>query len=79
MPASYRTRLPAIYVTKGGVRVLKCKFMKVKYYWHLIQKRYHELLLKDCISEEMKSRERVKALYHHSKVLELFNKINTAV
>lgn len=53
-------------------------FMKGKYYWHLTQQHHHELLLKDCNSEEMKVRQKVKVLYHHSKVIELFYKMNVA-
>jgi hypothetical protein len=70
---------PAIYVTKGGNFVLKSKFMKVSFYWHLFQQRHHELLLKDCISEELKTKFKIKALYHQSKVLELFYKLDCSI
>lgn len=58
--------------------MLKRKMMKAKYYWHLLQQRYHEVLLKDCDCDEKKSRQKVKILYHHSKVIELFYEINAA-
>jgi hypothetical protein len=70
---------PAIYVTKGGKLVLKSKFMKVSFYWHLFQQRHHELLLEDCLSEELKSKSKIKALYHQSKVLELFYKMECSI
>jgi hypothetical protein len=56
--------------------MLKRKFMKMMYYWHLFQQRHHELLLKDCICEEMKSKLKIKILYHRSKVIELFYEMN---
>jgi hypothetical protein len=59
--------------------VLKSRFMKLMFYWHLFQQRQHELLLKDCISEEMKSKFKIKVLYHKSKVLELFYKLECNV
>ena len=64
---------------KEGPIVLKSKFMKMKYYWHLFQQRHHELLLKECISEELKTKLKIKALYHQSKVLELFYKMECSV
>jgi hypothetical protein len=70
---------PAIYVSKGGNFVLNSKFMKLSYYWHLFQQRHHEFLLKDCISEEMKTKFKIKALYHQSKVLELFYKMDCSI
>ncbi len=57
--------------------MLKRSFTKGKYYWHLFQQRHHELLLKDCLCEEMKSKLQIKVLYHRSKVIELFYQMNT--
>lgn len=58
--------------------VLKSNFLKVEYYWHLYHKRHLELLMKDCISEEIRMKMKVKMLYHQSKVVELFYKMNAA-
>lgn len=70
---------PAIYVTKGGNFVLKSRFMKISFYWHLFQQRHCETLLKDSLSEELKSKFKIKALYHQSKVLELFYKLECGI
>lgn len=59
--------------------MLKSSLIKAKYYWHLFRQHYNELLIKDCLSEELKKELKVKALYHHSKAIELVYKINIAV
>jgi hypothetical protein len=45
-------------------------FMKVKYYYHLIQHRHNELLKNDCLDEKLRAKLKVKASYHNSKVVE---------
>jgi hypothetical protein len=51
--------------------VLKNLLIKGKYYWHLIQYRYHEQLQRECNTEELKIKFRIKAIYHNSMVVEL--------
>lgn len=58
--------------------MFKNKLLKMQYYWHLFQQRHNELLMQDCLCEELKKELKVKAIYHHSKVIELFYKMNTA-
>lgn len=60
---------------KGGFHVLRNVFINCMYYWHLIQYRHHELLQQDCLSEELKTKLRIKAIYHNSKVVELGSQI----
>ncbi|XJZ26993.1 hypothetical protein ACF5W4_16960 [Bacillota bacterium Lsc_1132] len=59
--------------------MLKNQLFKLEYYWHLFLLRYNELLLNDCCSEKLKMKWKIKALYHHSKVLELFSKLHAVV
>lgn len=72
-PASYRTRILLRFMStnKGGFHVLKNLLIKSKYYWHLIQYRYLQQLQQECISEELKVKFRIKAIYHNSMVVEL--------
>ena len=45
-------------------------FIKVKYYYHLIQHRHNEFLKQDCLDKELLAKLKVKASYHNSKVVE---------
>ncbi|WML46834.1 hypothetical protein RCG23_14435 [Neobacillus sp. PS3-34] len=40
------------------------KMYKVKYAWHLIQTRYNEVLIKDCLCQDIKSKLIEKVSYH---------------
>jgi hypothetical protein len=51
--------------------LLKSMFIKGKYFYHVFQHRHNELLQQDCLSEDLKSELKVKALYHNSKAIEL--------
>ncbi|MBI0577753.1 hypothetical protein IEC97_10300 [Neobacillus cucumis] len=51
---------------------------KGKYYWHLFQYRHNELLQQDCLCEELKSKLKVKAIYHNSKAVELAHQSDEA-
>lgn len=55
--------------------LVKSMFIKGKYYYHLFQHHYKDLLQQDCLCKELKAELRVKALYHNSKVIELGSKI----
>ncbi len=57
--------------------MLKKQVFTVEYYWHLGLQHYNERLMNDCSRADlkMKMKWKVKALYHHSKVLELFSKL----
>ncbi|NRD76733.1 hypothetical protein HPT25_04410 [Bacillus sp. BRMEA1] len=49
--------------------------IKAKYYYHVFRGRQNELLLKDCLCEELRMKLRVKASYHNSKAVELGAKL----
>jgi hypothetical protein len=42
-----------------------------KYYYHLLQYRHNQLLEQDCLCEELKTKFKIKAIYHNSMVVEL--------
>jgi hypothetical protein len=52
---------------KGGINVLNL-LLKLKYHWHLFRQHYNELLMRDCLNEEIKVKLKGKALYHHHKL-----------
>ncbi|WP_187373130.1 hypothetical protein [Bacillus rubiinfantis] len=45
--------------------------LRGKYLYHVFLQRYNEVLQKDCLSEELRMKLKVKATYHSSKVVEL--------
>ncbi|MCM3567370.1 hypothetical protein [Neobacillus mesonae] len=45
--------------------------LKGKYFYHLLQQRHNELLQQDCMSEELRIKLKIKAVYHSSKAVEL--------
>jgi len=49
--------------------------LKGKYYYHLFQQHYNEVLQQDCQSEALRRKLRVKAIYHSSMVVEVGSKI----
>ncbi len=55
--------------------MLKKQVFTVEYYWHLGLQHYNEWLMNDCSRADLKIKWKIKALYHHSKVLELFSKL----
>jgi hypothetical protein len=58
----------------GGFFMLKI-LLKMKYAWHLLRFRYNELLLKDCLSNELRAKLEKKAMFHERKALSLLIKI----
>jgi hypothetical protein len=51
--------------------MLKNMLIRSKYFYHLMQFRHNELLQQQCLCEELKSKLKIKAIYHNSKAIEL--------
>lgn len=51
--------------------MLKNVLIKSKYFYHLLQFRHNEVLQQQCLCEELKSKLKIKAIYHNSKAIEL--------
>ncbi len=64
-PASFRIQFPAIYVNNEEGHVFK-NIYRIKYYWHLMQKRQNEILIKGCTNESLMM-ELLEKIYHHEE------------
>jgi hypothetical protein len=51
------------------------KVNKVKYHWHSFRYRYHEMLINDCLCEEIRTKLQGKASYHERRAVSLLVKI----
>jgi hypothetical protein len=47
------------------------RLIRGKYYYHLFQHHYNELLQQDCLCEALRIELKKKASYHNNKVVEI--------
>jgi hypothetical protein len=74
MPASFRIRPLRFMKSIGGIFVFK-NLLKVKYQWHSFRYRYNEMLMNDCLCNEIRTKLQDKAAYHEQKAVSLLIKI----
>jgi hypothetical protein len=67
-------RIPAIYVLKGGISVLK-SLLNVKCKIHLFLQQYNEALVQDAICDNLKTHLKQKASYHGQRAFSLMTKL----
>jgi ribosome-associated toxin RatA of RatAB toxin-antitoxin module len=67
MLASFRIRTPAIcdLIFRSELDMF---FSKWKMEWHFFRLRYHELIIKDCLDYQIKSKLQQKIYYHQMKL-----------
>ncbi|SFB20932.1 MULTISPECIES: hypothetical protein [unclassified Bacillus (in: firmicutes)] len=49
--------------------------LKGKYVWHVALKRYNEVLIEDCLCQEIRSKLHEKVHYHQYKAFDLSGKL----